>query len=104
MENLIDIITSNTLYLVLVILIAIMIIITILKKLFKLFLVSLIVLALYLGFMVYKGEKIPTNSQEIMDHLKKKKEELHLNTWKEKGKEAIKEEVKKGVGEEIDKR
>ena len=74
-----------------------MIVVTIIKKLFKLFLVAILIMTGYVGYMVYNGEKIPTNSKEIMNHLEKKKENLKIDALKEKGKAAAKEAVKESL-------
>ncbi|MCP4138585.1 MAG: hypothetical protein GY754_46935 [bacterium] len=84
MDNIINLITSNTLYLVIAIIICIMVVIAIVKKFMKLFLAALVVLGLYIGFLVYTGQNVPTDKAEILDHTSKKYEML-----KEKGKEAM---------------
>ena len=89
-DNIVAIVTSNTILLVLTILIGIMIVISIVKRFLRLFLIAVIVLALYAGYLSYTGQKVPTSSKEILEHGSGKLEELK--------KEAVKQQLKeKGI-------
>ena len=59
MDQFIDLITSNIVYLLIAIVISVMIIISIVKKLIKLLFVSLLVMGLYTGYLSYTDQKIP---------------------------------------------
>lgn len=68
MEDIINTITSNKVYLVFAIIIGIMLFLAIVKRLIKLLIVSIIILIIYIGYLSYTGQKIPQTREEIIDH------------------------------------
>jgi len=68
MESIINTVTSNKILLVIIILITALLVYSILKQLVKIIIIIIIALALYLGYMNYKGEKTDVI---INDYLKK---------------------------------
>ena len=57
MESIINTVTSNKIVLIIIILITSLLVYSILKQLVKIIIIIIIALALYLGYMNYKGEK-----------------------------------------------
>lgn len=87
METIINTITSNKILLLIFILLTSLIIYSILKRLVKIIIILLIALALYLGFMNYKGEK---NEDFIQKYLNKGETEMkELQKKKDKISETI---------------
>ena len=72
MEKLIELITSNTLYLTIAIIIGVMIAISLVKKMIKMIILSFIVLVIYVGYLSYTGQKIPKTREETVKHVKEK--------------------------------
>ena len=70
MEKLIELITSNTLYLTIAIIIGVMIAISLVKKMIKMIILSFIVLVIYVGYLSYTGQKIPKTREETVKHVK----------------------------------
>ena len=58
-ENIIQIIVSEPIYLSIVSLLILVILYTILKKLFKALIVSLALTFIYIGYLIYIGEELP---------------------------------------------
>lgn len=73
MESIINTITSNKILLIIIILITSLLVYSILKQLVKIIIIIIIALALYLGYMNYKGEKTDII---INDYLNKGGKEL----------------------------
>jgi membrane protein implicated in regulation of membrane protease activity len=90
-QNLITIITSNTLFLVLAIIIAIMIALALIRHVFSLFVIAVLVLAAYAGYLAYTGQKIPTTSEEILKHGSEQLQKLKVEEMRKKGGQALKE-------------
>ena len=85
MEELLKTITSNTLYLAIAVILGVVIIICIIKKMLKLLILSVIVIAVYIGYLHYTGQKVPGTREETVKHLKEKLD---------KGKELLKDNMK----------
>ena len=96
MEKILALLASNTILLVAVIIIAVMIIIAIVKKFMKLFLVAVLIVGLYVVYLAYSGQKIPTNSEEILRHGSEKIEQVDLDKLSEEGAETLKRIKQKG--------
>ncbi|MDR3237789.1 MAG: hypothetical protein LBT84_04720 [Spirochaetia bacterium] len=95
MSDIISIITSNTVLLLVCILIGVMIIIAIIKRFLWLFITAALAVGVYAGYLVYNGEDVPTNSDEIIEHGRKKIEDLKENAVKGRMMDQIKEQVLK---------
>lgn len=95
LSNIIDIITSNTWLLVLCIIIVLMLVIAIVKHFMKLFLVAVLLLAAYAGYLAYTGQKVPTTSEDIIQHGAEKLDEIKLNAIKKQIEETAKEAAEK---------
>lgn len=67
MESIIHTITSNKILLIIIILITSLLVYSILKQLVKIIIIIIIALALYLGYMNYKGEKTDVIINEYLD-------------------------------------
>ncbi|MFH1851453.1 MAG: hypothetical protein ABIA75_03835 [Candidatus Neomarinimicrobiota bacterium] len=105
-EQLIETLTSNPVYLAGAVVLALIIVIGIVKKLLKLALLVVALFVLFIGYLVYTGQEVPTSlegikktvQEEVIDPgkemLKDKAEEA-----KEKAAEKVKEEVDKAVDE-----
>jgi len=76
MENLINTITSNPIYMVIAVIIVVAVAISIVKKLFKALILAIAVLIIYLGYMSYTGQKIPTSTDDIIKHGTKQIEKM----------------------------
>ncbi|MFC1670577.1 hypothetical protein ACFL20_09300 [Spirochaetota bacterium] len=76
MENIIETITSNNIYLIIAILFFLMIVILIVKKFFKLFVISILVFTLYLGYLAFTGQSIPKSKEDVIEHITGKVVEL----------------------------
>ena len=83
METIISTITSNKILLLIFILITSLVIYAILKRLLKIIIILIIALALYLGYMNYRGEKIDGIIQNYLNKgetelkdLQKKKDKI----------------------------
>jgi len=74
METIINSIVSNKILMIIIILLISLLIYSILKQLIKIIVITIIALALYLGYVNYKGEKIDNTLQ---NYLNKGGKELH---------------------------
>lgn len=104
LEQLIKTLTSNPVYLAGAVVLALIIVIGIVKKLVKLALVVVAIFILFIAYLVYTGQEVPTSfedikktvQEEVIDPgkamLKDKAEEA-----KDKAAEKVKEEVDKAV-------
>jgi amino acid permease len=81
MEAIINEITSNKILLIIIILLISLLVYSILKQLVKIIVIIIIALALYLGYMNYKGDKTGSNIQEYLN--KGEKELLEINKKKD---------------------
>ncbi len=67
MESIINSIASNKILMIIIILLISLLIYSILKQLVKIIVITIIALALYLGYMSYKGEKIDNTLQDYLN-------------------------------------
>lgn len=74
MEELFRTLTSDRLVLLFVLLVLSLIIYFILKRLMKLIVIALIMLTLFMGYMYYRGEKVPAPVKEMIEEGKKTKD------------------------------
>lgn len=70
MQEVLDIITSNRVITLLMVIIAIILLIAITKQVFKLLFLVVILTGIYVGFLFYTGQPIPTTIDGIIDHAK----------------------------------
>ena len=68
MEDIINTITSNKVYLVLAVIIGITLVLSVIKRFFKLIVISTAILVIYVGYLYYTGQKIPETREEILEH------------------------------------
>ena len=106
--QLIETLTSNPVYLAGAVVLALIIVIGLVKKLVKLAVFVIAIFVLFIGYLVYTGQEVPTSLDDIKksvqegvidpgkEMLKEKAEEA-----KDKAAEKIKEEVDKAVDEVI---
>ena len=62
-------IINEPIYLSIVVIFVLIVIYSILKKFFKLLIIALSALIIYIGFLIYTGEDLPGNSEEIINPL-----------------------------------
>ncbi len=75
-QIIIDTIINEPIYLSIVIIFILIIIYSILKKFFKILIFALSCLLLYIGYLVYTGGDLPGNSEDIINPLLDKADEL----------------------------
>jgi hypothetical protein len=69
-QNIYQIIISEPIYLTITIILLLIISYSILKKLFKMLITLLIILIVYIGYLIFTGQKLP--SEENMNSIKEK--------------------------------
>jgi uncharacterized membrane protein len=101
-EQLIETLTSNPIYLGVAVVLSLIIVIGFVVKLVKLALVVVAVFILFLGYLVYTGQEVPTSIEEIRKTVQEEvidpgKEMIKVisEVEAEKAKEKVKEEVAK---------
>ena len=85
MEELIKTITSNTLYLAVAVILGVVIVLAVIKRMMKLIVLAVIVLACYVGYLHFTGQKVPKTREETVKHISEKLEQ---------GKEILQKEMK----------
>jgi len=75
-QIIIETIVNEPIYLSIVIIFILIIIYSILKKFFKILIFALSCLLLYIGYLIYTGGDLPGNSEEIINPLLDKADEL----------------------------
>jgi len=75
-QIILDTIINEPIYLSIVIIFILIIIYSILKKFFKILIFTLSCLVLYVSYLVYTGGDLPGNSEEIINPILNKAEEL----------------------------
>jgi len=76
MEQLLDILKSQPLYLLVLAFLAALIIYSIVKKLLKILAVLALILVIYMGYLVYKGDSITLSKKNIEQYKNQKITEL----------------------------
>ena len=66
-NKIIDAIINEPVYLSIVVIFSLLIIYSVLKKFFKLLIIVLSVLIIYISFLIYTGQDLPGNSNELID-------------------------------------
>lgn len=77
MEKIINDMLADKTVLILVLLVLSLVIYFILKRLVKLIIIAIIMLALFTGYMYYRGEKIPQPVVQIIEEGKKTKDSIN---------------------------
>ncbi len=76
MENTIETLLTNKIFIVIMVLLCALLVYSLLKRLLKLIIFLLIALFIYVGYMSYTGQKLPKSSEEIMEQVIKTKDSL----------------------------
>ena len=79
MPDILPLIKSNPLMLIICIIAVVMLIIALIKRVLSLIVTAILVIIIYAGYLVYTGQQIPTNSDEIIEHLEKQVEDVKKN-------------------------
>jgi len=77
MEKIINDMLADKTVLILTLLVLSLVIYFILKRLLKLIIIAIIMLALFMGYMYYRGEKIPQPVMQIIEEGKKTKDSIN---------------------------
>ena len=72
METIIDALIANKVVLAVAVLISIVIVLSAFTKLIKVAVVFLAILILYIGYLVYTGQRVPKTKQEVIEYGAKK--------------------------------
>ncbi len=84
MENILQSLMSSKLFVIIVILIAAILVYAILKRLLKMIIFMLIALTLYVGYMVYTGQELPSSPIEAI-----RQGENKINDFRKEGEKII---------------
>ena len=66
-DQIYHIIISEPIYLSIVVIFILISVYSVLKKFFKLLIIALTILLLYIGFLIYTGEDLPGDSEQIIN-------------------------------------
>lgn len=94
LEQIINTLTSNPLYLVIAVVLSVVILIGVIKKLLKLVLIAAAIFVLYIAYMIWTGQEVP-------DSIEKVKQSATESV--EKGTEWIKKTVEEKDDEKLEK-
>lgn len=94
LEQIINTLTSNPLYLVIAVVLSVVILIGVIKKLLKLVLIAAAIFVLYIAYMIWTGQEVP-------DSIEKVKQSATESV--EKGTEWIKKTVEEKADEKLEK-
>lgn len=95
MENLIDIILSNEIYLLITIGVIVALVFFILKKMIKLIIYATLILAAFLAYVYYTGDSIENVVEPAKEAIEKAEKNLEENAGTEEVKKKIEKELKK---------
>ena len=96
MNNLLTLIMNDPVYLTILVIISFAIIFSIIKKLFKFSAILITICIIYLGYLHYTGQKIPINTDDLMNNMGENTEEViegiedAVENLKKKSKDIIK--------------
>ncbi len=76
MQEVLDLITSNRVITLLMVIIAVILLIAITKQVFKLLFLVVILAGIYVGYLFYTGQPIPTTVNGVINHAKDQTEKL----------------------------
>ena len=104
MQNMIDTIFSNPVYLAIAGVLAIMLVYAIIKKVIKLIFTIGVVLVMYLVYLNYTGQEVPKTVDEFKDAVSEEFEKVKdvASGSLEDAKESTKKIVEKKVSEKVD--
>ncbi len=85
MEELLELVMSNKLYLSIAVILGLFFIIALIKKVVKMIMLLLIIIAIFFGYLYYTGQNL-SSTDKIMNSISETASEL-----KEKGKDLIKD-------------
>lgn len=108
MESLFQTFADNPVYLAIAVVLALVILFGVIKKLVKLALVVVAIFVLYIAYLVWTGQSVPTSFDDIQDSIQetveKGKSRLRDagDELQEKSKEAVKEKADKEVDKLMD--
>ncbi len=89
MEGIIKVLTSNNILMILGLFLVAILIFSVIKQLLKLVYLAAILLVIYVGYLYYTGQKIPTTKDEVIKHSYEQFNKI------EKSRKEIMEDVKK---------
>ncbi len=96
MESIINTLSSNPVFLIILVILVIVIIFSIVKRLFKLLIPLIILIGVYAGYLYVTGQKIPTTKEDIIKHGKEK-----IKVIKDEGEKILKDKVKKEIDKKL---
>ncbi len=102
LEQLIETLTSNPVYLAGAVVLALIIVIGFVKKLVKLAVFVIAIFVLFIGYLVYTGQEVPTSIDDIKKTVQEEVIDPGKEMLKEKAEDAKEKAVEK-VKEEVDK-
>ena len=104
MGSLIDMIFSNPVYLAIAVILTILLAYAIIKKVIKLIFTSGMVLVVYVIYLIYTGQEVPKNMDDLKESVSKKVEMVKEATAESinEAKESTRKVVEKKVEEKID--
>ena len=76
MQDIISAVTSNKILLFICVVICVMLVIAIIKRFLWLFVAAALIVGIYMGYLAYSGQKIPSTKDEVIEHGRQKIEEL----------------------------
>ena len=104
MGSLIDMIFSNPVYLAIAVILTILLAYAIIKKVIKLIFTSGMVLVVYVIYLIYTGQEVPKNMDDLKESVSEKVEMVKEATAESinEAKESTRKVVEKKVEEKID--
>ena len=93
-NNIITALYSDPIYLVIAVILSALILYSLIKKLVKLVLYLIAIFVIYLGYLYFTGQDLPTDVNDILD-----KGRETIENVGEKLDEVIQENIDKGIGE-----
>ena len=104
MGSLIDIVFSNPVYLAIAVILTILLAYALIKKVIKLIFTSGMVLVVYVIYLIYNGQEVPKNMDDLKESVSKKVEMVKEATAESinEAKESTRKVVEKKVEEKID--
>ena len=92
-DSIVELITTNTWAFVIAMIICLMIVLFLIKRLFKLAIVAVFILLIYVGYLFFSGQKVPTNIDEIIEHGSEQLERHQIEDRFRRARESIKERI-----------
>ena len=95
MNNLFDLLTQNPTYLIIAVVFSVVILFSVAKKLLKIALIAASVFILWIAYMVWTGQEIPKNQEELKKEGLEKVEKFKKSAIEKVQKKTEKELLKK---------